>query len=265
MSPLPDLDTMAIGPIVFWNFLDNSSDAELDPTEVLDHGDINSWETYDNGVEGTMWNPTSNRNCNFRVKADGWFITWFDRTNEYIQHTGTGNPPSGYWDVLYNLRSHGGGTNPLPDTTLGERINSLRQRLSNSSSATFSHSDTGMYCYEFPNANTFTMAYEQHSRTGGNYNRYAFDGGMSYSSNVTRFYHSVFGSGYSDNGNVDSNFAGIKLFNTPEYGSECGSIDAISNNLMPSAGTVYNNHGGVDGSYYNHAHGKMTHFVMYSV
>lgn len=258
MANLPDLDTLNIGVIGFWNFLDHSTDTSLDPTEVLDHANIETWETYDNGVEGTM-RPTihGHRSWSFRVKADGWFIVYMDRTNVHQQTANA--PPTTYVDLIDDWPN--GNNAGYPASAFTSDINSLRQQLSNSGTATFNDGDVGHHSYEFPNADTWTQMFENIGSAA------SFNGGLSYDASATRHYHCVgartkAGTAASSYCSSDAKFEGLRIsFSDEGDGVKFGTRDVLAQNLMPSSNTVYTNTGGTN----NNSNGQITHCIFAQV
>lgn len=244
MASLPDLDTTNIAFIGFWNFLDHSSETSLDPSEVLAHKNVESYEKYDNGVQGTMTAIGHGyRTVEFRVKADGWIMVWFKRSSE--NYYTNQNPEPSYADLISNYRA--GSVDTFPTTTLTRSINALRSQLSNGGTATFNHGDCGHHSYEFPNANTWTMMAEG----GRNYGY--LSAGLSYSGSTTRHYHAVLGATNYSSANGDDvckcGFEGVTLAQE-DYNSDqsTGVVDVLADNLMPASNTVYRN----DGRVYDH-------------
>lgn len=251
---LPDLETPAIGIIGFWNFLDHSTADALDPTEVLTEPDVETWETYDNGVQGTKTGgKMSHRTVHFRVKADGWVIVWYDRTTATGVQSQT--PQASYADVV-DQWTNKNANESLPSTTLTDEVERLVGQLSNGGAATFDAADVGHYCYEFPNANTWI---EMHER-GDNPN-----GGLSYHAETTRYYHVVAAYGRTNNQygqDVRLFFEGVRLVDirNQDEVNEYGTVDVLADNLMPAANTVYRNSGEV-----HRGTGIITHFALAGV
>lgn len=156
MANLPDLDTGNIGIISYWCAHDYraTAGATIDPTDVIDI--LDSYTIYDNGVDGTY--SKDPRTVNVRVKNDGWIIAWIDRTNQYAQNIAQGNwHYNGYYDILLNWKD--ADSNISSDTTtLIETVADLYNDLSNLGDFDFYKEDVGNFCYEFPDASTFTLA-----------------------------------------------------------------------------------------------------------
>jgi hypothetical protein len=284
MATLPDLDTSKVGMIGYWNAT-NHGVSEIDPMDALTYTDITEYTQYDNGIQGKIKiqrvsegtspsvvrrdyvgnQPSGPKNIefNFRMKSDGWILVWTDRTNQYGIDWFRNNTEGyrGYYDIIDSWSALGfiDGTNDLrlnynhsrtqieeiknlPETELSDEIQTLQSKLSNSGNITFNHSDVGYYCYEFPNANRMALAFETYDN--------GIDGGISYTSDVTKKYHACIGMYarnkdglFSDEEDEYLSFAGKKLVNIPidtrEYG--IGNFDVLANNLTPNSGTTYYN------------------------
>ena len=231
---LPDLDTSQIGFIAFWNALDHGVDS-INVTKVLNSSNIVSYEQYDNGVEGTYSIDCGNNtrdNVKFRVKDDGWFITWIDRTNVFGQN---GNYGDNYIDIMNEWErytSHSMGLSP-DQHNLERAINDLYGQLSNSGSITYNSTDIGLYNYEYESATTIT---QMHCHDLDSVSDYA---NISYTSGITRYFHAVGGGG----DHIELVFAGYDV-----GAIDIGIIDVLANSLMPDAGVNYDhniNGGGV--------------------
>ena len=259
MASLPNLDTDGIGMIGFWNFLDYSTDTELDPTEALSDDSVASWEAYDNGVQGEYDTGESGRHLQFRIKADGWFIAWYDRTHEWENSSTLGRYAYGYWNILINNNHRDSGTSLLPDNTFRLCFDDLKDNLSNGATATLNAADMGLYCYEYPTANTISSATEAGRNT-------ELNGALSYSPNVTRLYHVAYGGAYSSWSGWESraSFNGFQ-FATGGGGSHWEGVDVLADNLMPSSGTVYRNRGYARHDYNTRGLAKVDHLMLYSV
>ena len=176
MATLPDLDPTQIGVIAFWNAHDHRVDpalgATIDPTDVL--GVLKSYTLYDNGVDGLIdYGPAFD--VNVRVKNDGWIIAWMDRTNYYAQNvfvdtyrssgglTHAKFPYKGYYHLMYPWTASTINELTSNTNTLIEIIGYLYNQLSNAADFNFIKSDVGVYCYEFTDVNTITMASYVHA------------------------------------------------------------------------------------------------------
>lgn len=239
MATLPDLDTSNIGFIAYINLLDNGM-SDIDPTEILSDGNVVSYTQYDNGVEGVMENPwesvsgVSNfyKDLNFRCKSDGWFIVWIDRTNDFGSGLAHGSA-QGYFQFVSGWAYTRGTGNAPPNSNLQEAGETLWDQFSNSGAITASASDWSYYNYEFTSATTATLFSEQESSPGQT------DGGVSYASGTTRYWHSA--SCSIKNGVETQYFAGSTIV-TGSNG-QFGHLDVLNADLMPNSGTTYSNSG----------------------
>ena len=235
MADFPDLNTDVIGFIAFWNAFDHGV-SEIDPTEVLDYPGVNTFEQFDNGVQGTVTRgyARKTRDLNFRVKDDGWFIIWIDRTNDFAVNSG--NPPDNYGDLVNDWTSVSNASE-LPVTTFSAEINQLQQRLSNSGSITFDHADVGYFNFEFDTATRIGLAAFNIS---GDFSNPRKTAGIAYAAGTTRFYHAAFGAITSQGQQGRARFAGVTLVDGDA--NRAGIVDVIADGLMPNAGEF------VDGS-----------------
>lgn len=251
MATLPDLDTTRIGPIAFWNAT-NHGISDVDPTEVLSDANINSYTQYDNGVDGTYGRSRrhGSREFNFRVKSDGWFIAWLDRTND----TGTSLDEStaiGEYDFIddwtYGNSNDSRDIRALPNSVGSQIISDLNNELS--TSGTFNHSDVGYYYYTAEAATTMTFMAEAEV-DGGNIN-----GGLSYTSDATRHTHLMTAvyQHTSDHVNFDGN-------TVEQNSATCGVADILGRTLMPNSGTTYSQATGTGSTGYE---ALVTHFIIY--
>lgn len=234
MATLPDLDTTTIGYIAYWNCIDQGNVSDIEPDEVLDSTRINNYTLYDNGIEGRYTSITG-REITFRVKEDGWIITYFDRTNTFSVLEGS--PIRGYWDIGNDWTSGGsndGSESDLTQNTLATAINELRQHMSNSDSMDFAFSEVGLYNYEYDTSTNTTLlshGEQQYDTT------FSVTPGFSYTSEtVLNFVAAI----ASSNASVSAGaaFEGVDLTNH-DGGDEYGTLDALAQGLVPSAGTEY--------------------------
>lgn len=218
MATLPDLDTTTTGWIGYWNAIDDGNASSIDPTEVLTAGGVVSYEQYDNGVTGEF-SSSSFRNLQFRVKTDGWFVIWQDRTQSFGADQAA--PMPGYWNICKRFKDQDQ-RYALPDTEYSRIMSSLGSNLSNWGSITFNTTDVGYYNYEHSSATTFTEV-----STGA--------GSVSYTSGITRYYHAI--AGHADSAGRDLQFNSYAILdgNTGSVGAR----DALAQNILPNAGTFY--------------------------
>lgn len=291
MAVLPDLDTTNVGVLCYWNAT-NHGVSEIDPMDVIDYNDVHSYTQYDNGVEGELniqrvdyVDNDSGVNqviFNFRVKSDGWILVWTGNENQFGKNwkaNGTENY-QGWFDVVHNWANHytesvddtsyhyGTAPSSFPTTTLSVEISNLKDKLSNSGSITFNHSDVGYYCYEYPNANRMAMAFEnKDTDTGGT----TIEGGISYTSDTTRHHHSVAAVGGADEFSdfflsppwVRFNGEDI-INNNGSQEPEFGSVDVLTKGLMPNASTTYHNNA-EESSSGRTTEMEIIHFMVYEV
>lgn len=160
MATLPDLDTSDLGFIAWWNAIDDGGVNSIEVSEILTNGRIEEYTLYDNGVIGTF-DPWNGRETTFRVKDDGWFVAYFDDTEEYFEWSGgSGNPshaesPRGHRDIAHNWLVATDNSDFLHHT-LGRVIFSLAGHLENSGDLTTESEDVGTYNYVFPDAEFYT-------------------------------------------------------------------------------------------------------------
>lgn len=163
---LPELDTSNIGWIAYWNFLDNGG-TSIDPMEAA--SGFNTYTEYSNAIEGTLdltFSKADTRVIQGRVKDDGWFVVWMDRSygGDFTQESNGGDMSHGPHDLIYNWDVDS--TPDISASTLGRRLNSLYQNLSNSAEATWNYSDVGIYNYGLSGATTVSMPYRQYGSDG---------------------------------------------------------------------------------------------------
>lgn len=139
MAPLPDLNERFVAQLSWWNALDHGAKS-LDPVNLLNYNGVESWEAYDNGIDGSLQRHPA---LQFRAKTDGYIITYLDETYADI------NPE----DFLSEFSS---GTEPdLTKTMLSEEINALRQEADNPSKMNFKHSQVGLSNLRYPDMNHY--------------------------------------------------------------------------------------------------------------
>lgn len=147
MSDLPDLDTDEISFIGFWNAIDDGGVDSIEPEDCLDNDNLQEYTLYDNGWDGKYefdYHEGGPREFDVRVKSDGWFIAYLDRTENYSIKDERPNI-NGPWDIIYDWT---GSTNEnLDRNVLTEIIDSLRSDQDNSGDMSFAHQDVGLYEY----------------------------------------------------------------------------------------------------------------------
>jgi hypothetical protein len=226
MADLPDIDTSTVGFIAYWNALDHGVN-DIDPSEVTSDSDIVSYTIYDNGLEGT-YRPSymdASRDFTFRVKEDGWFITYLDRRNEFGQST-TKADVEGYWDLPHDATDEYSPSD-IQQNTLERAIYNLHRELSNSGSITYSNADVGLYNYEFSTSTTVTLFSYADSNSSTN------NLGITYTSDTTRNWHVAWGSGRTAR---TASWEGTTVLDS---NNSYGALDILANALMPNSGTEY--------------------------
>lgn len=239
MSTLPDLTTSNIGYISYWNAINSGGVGSITASDALSDSNISSYTLYDNGWEGKYtinFSVGGSRDITVRVKQDGWFVAYTDRTNNY-QTNNTGSKTNGYYDIAHDWTNHGsensGGTtiSAMPVNTLERSIHSLQSQLSNSGSITYSSSDVGLYNYEYTSATTTTIMGSSVGTHG------SFTSGVLYTSGVTNYYIAAVGSmngsgssGRSSNLTFASNTIASRSKN--QRGNVIGSLDVLTAGLM---------------------------------
>lgn len=151
MAPLPDINERLVRQLSWWNALDHGADS-FDPVALLDYVDVESWDAYDNGIEGSLRRHEALR---FRAKADGHIITYFDESY------GDVNPE----DLLTSFTA--GDLPDLTQTVLSEEINALRKQAPNSGQMTFNHADVGLYNFEYPDMDHYRVFARDRGGYGG--------------------------------------------------------------------------------------------------
>lgn len=234
MANLPDLDTANAGLVAYWNALDDGGLSDFAPNEALSDTRIGSYTLYDNGFTAT-YNTITGRNATVRVKQDGWFVVYFDRTAEY--QTNQTDAPRGPWDLVNKWTAYNSGTAPtVTDHSLERAINSLMSELSNSGSVTYDAADVGLYDFGNSGATNLTML-SFYTDVDDTY-------GFSYTAGTTREHHSVFTRNRNDN-TINSfygttTFDGVDLATSDNSGNAFyGTYDVIGNGAAPSDSTEY--------------------------
>jgi len=218
MADLPNINTSNIGFIAYWSAINDGGVSSINASEALSDPNIQSYTLYDNGWEA-VYSSTTGRNITVRVKQDGWFVAYIDRTNTFTQSASS--KPNGYYDIINNWTNSGSNISAFPVNTLERAIHSLQGGLSNSGSITYNSSDVGLYNYGYPSTSTVT---EMGTQTGG-----SATSGFIYTSGVTLLYVS----GQAVGGNVS--FEGTTI----ENNGNPSSLDILSSGLIPNSGTEY--------------------------
>lgn len=238
MADLPDIDTSQVSFIGYWNAIDDGGVPDIDPSEVTSDSSVISYDAYDNGVEGEYSLLDSNT-ATFRVKNDGWFVLYKDRTETFDTETEAELP--GPWDVMYRWAEAEVATE-LQQNAFDYAMQSLQSELSNSGSITFNFGDTGLYNYEYPNATNTSLFNANPGDGGGGSFRF------SYTSN-TDIKWAVATARHDDDANSFSgstSFVGdtsVTLTDTSQlsgsFGVHTGVVDLLGQGLIPNSGTEY--------------------------
>lgn len=223
MSTLPDITTSGVGYIAYWNAINDGGVGSITASDALTDGNIQSYTLYDNGFTAQYTTPNVGRTITVRVKQDGWFVAYMDRTNQFVQNAST--KPNGYYDLVDNWTDNSNEVNAFPINSLERSINSLQSNLSNSGSITYNSSDVGLYNYQYSSATTSTM-FGTHRSTTVN-----FTSGLIYTSGTTVLYAAATGKG---NNNIKFEGTVIQSNGNPS------SLDILSSGLIPNSQTEYN-------------------------
>lgn len=266
MSDLPDLPTGQVSYVAYWNAIDDGGVAEIDAEDVLTDPGIIEYTLYDNGV--TMKYQGQVGTVNARVKNDGWFVTWLDRSEnfatDYIRPFGDPpypeddiSPVSGWWNIG-NAWPSPGGTTDYTQHTLERVIQSLQSQLSNSTVITYNTGDVGLYNYQYSDAEYSTFM----SQGIGNGN---VQPGFSYTDTTTLYAAVAFGYCSRNNnssGGGDCSFEGVDIASINQTDPNLGVIDLLERNLIPNANTEYQ--GEVSANFYDASQANLDVIVLWS-
>lgn len=157
MPTLPDIDTNGVSYIAYWNAIDQGGASDIAPEETTSQANIVESTLYDNGIEATyQTNTAGGREVTIRVKSDGWFVAYMDRTKLYAVDEQDFIDIRGTWDIASDWA--GGGAASIVNNSLERAINALYQELSNSGSINYNVSDVGLYNYNTPDATNISVA-----------------------------------------------------------------------------------------------------------
>jgi len=239
MATLPDINTSNVGMISYWNAINSGGVSSINASDCLADGNISSYTLYDNGFVAnyditydTYFGNSTTRTVTARVKQDGWFVVYMDRTNNYQQSQSVPTRLNGYWDVIDSWTNVESPSNAFPQSKLERAIHSLQSNLSNSGSVTYNQSDVDMYNYEFTSATNTTM---MSARSGGD--TLATYGSIYTSGTNVLFYSCQGSSGSYVNNRVD--FEGTTICATEQ---QVGTLDVLSLSLAPNPNTEYDSH-----------------------
>lgn len=161
---MPDLDPDEAGFCAYWNVIEQGGlpASELDWSEVLNNGNINSYKLADNGVIIDYYDWAW-PGLTVRLKTDGWMVAYNDTTVGYdgeivdVNESGLygesikqrGVAPEGPINIVYWWEEPGWEEGLLPDglhkNRFARAIASLQGSLSTSSQINFNYSDVGFY------------------------------------------------------------------------------------------------------------------------
>lgn len=216
MVTLPDLNTRYVRQIGYWNALDHGA-STIFPNQVLTYENIENWEAYDNGIEGSINRHPALR---YRVKTDGWMVVYYDVT---------------YGDTLPEEFLTSFDANSLPDltqTVLSEEINSLRQELSNSGEMAFNHTDVGLFNYKYPDMNHYRVMHSDADQYYGS----ATDGEYAFNPASPGPYHYVIDA-YANGSTVT--FDGHEIADSGGSGSTRNRVRAADAGWIDTPGYYY--------------------------
>lgn len=237
MVDLPELNDSQIGFIQYWDFLSHGA-STIEPTEALSYDSINTYEQFDNGVQGTLEHNFArggSREFNWRVVNNGWILTWMGRENSFNTDVTDRSNLNGYWDLIDDWTSNTPQTFPV--TTLSNQINNLRQELPNSSDSEFNYTEVGIHNFDYDNASRYEILSEHDSYTSH------LNGGFGYVESADVVYHATVGMVKGTSSEVASvsfesnTLAGITNGNSTAF----GAIDSLNDGIIPDSGTVYRN------------------------
>ena len=162
MATLPDIDTSEVSFIAFWNAIDQGGiDTEdFDAEDVLSDSQIEDQTLYDNGVV-VEWEPDMSlaqmdgdpRLVRCRVKNDGWFVAYLDRTESFNHEVEDKAFVHGPWDII-NDWTLDWDNDSIEENYLERAINSLQGELD--ASPAYASSEVGLYNYMHEDADFVT-------------------------------------------------------------------------------------------------------------
>lgn len=282
MATLPDLPISEIGIMGFWNSTANGHDYSNENfAGFLQNDLIESYTLYDNGVEGKIrwgerarfysnsYRDVTPKEYGFRFKADGWFIVWVPRTqdfstdsNIYIEDDYLSDPAeieaetnwkdAADWKCFANIFEF-----PLWYTTTFPRTavhGVLSDVLTAHPSSNINGNDIqpeeiGYHCPAHPTASNMT-----HFNAGEIQDSSVGQSGISYPSQITRHHHSMYLAAHAIRerqaptmefpvGNVLLDIQRTTLDTLQQEGRyfvwRSRPVDVLDEGLMPNAGTMY--------------------------
>jgi len=256
MSEFPDIDTSQVGFIGYWNAIDQGGLSSVSPSEVTSARGIVSTESYDNGVQGD-YEFRNGRVGRYRVKTDGWFVVWMDRTHDSPDGAGSNLDDDHdlvYWNGILDAshgdyNSVGNGADPdLQQNSLAYSIYELWNELSNSSGVNWSYGDVGLYNYEYSGSQATTFLFYSGTNKTASLTR---------QTGTDRYAHICSWQAASDDsdGSRSISFDGSTLSSRGGfYGLDVGAHDLISLGLGNNDGTGYDTstNVGTQSSHENH-------------
>lgn len=260
MADLPDLDTTAISFVAFWNAIDQGGVDAIDPEDCLSDGAIQEYTLYDNGWEGEYTLPGTGNDATVRVKSDGWFVAYLDRTEVYTQTVGDPSNIPGPWDVLFDWTNPSSTVSDLENNTLERSINALAQELDNWDDILYVDSDVGLYDYWVSDADEYVL-FSDHINDQGS----TVELGFLYSSKVI---HKAVVAGALQLASGSSGRKGwitwlpsgvnVDVVNFNAEDTRWGSYETTAD--MPDADTEYQTDH-VATAYYNGSHSNPNHLI----
>ena len=238
MATLPDVTTANVGFIAYWNAINDGGVGSIKASDCLTDSNIQSYTLYDNGFTAT-YSSTNGRTVTARVKQDGWFVVYMDRTNQFTQNSSS--RVHGYFDIINNWTDSHNNISSFPNNDLERAIHSLQSNLSNSGSVTYNSSDVGLYNYEYTSASTVTEMGTQlthNTANSGQSPSSSHTSGLIYTSGTTLHYTSAQGS-QSYGGNGGGGHVTFSGTNIVTNGDSPSSIDLTANGLIPNSQTEY--------------------------
>jgi len=155
MGTLPDLDTDKVGWIAYWNARDDGDVDPMNAEDVLEEEDIISYELYDNGVILEYEHPAqggqehSDDTITVRVKNDGWIVA-------YVDSYDPDDDP-----LLITDRNNFEEDVDIYENELALAIESTASNLDQWDSDNFEFTDVGLFNYDYPDVEEYTLLSEQ--------------------------------------------------------------------------------------------------------
>ena len=236
MASLPDIPTSNVSLIAYWNATNHGVNS-ISPSDVTSWGSISTTEAYDNGLEGTYNPPVSTNSVHhWRVKSDGWIITWVERGEGYDANTSGTSWAEGMYTTVNNW-NNGGNVGRFDQNSLERGIQDLYAQLSNSGSITYNTADVGLYCYEFPQA-TGATCFSDYSTGGG------AGGNFQYTAGTNVLYAAAGGEAFAEAGgswvSASVDFEGVTIASgsASSYSEQrrYGAIDILEEGILNDAG-----------------------------